>query len=386
MEAHTAEQAGDEYPQEGRTMRVTIIGCGNGAFAAAADLTSRGHEITVYANETHKRHFEPIKDNVVSLTNEGKTCDVKIHKFTCDIEDALADAEVIMPIIPANAHESIALEIAPHLKDDDRIMLVPGSTGGALVFAKILAEHSDARWLRISEMHTLPYACRKEGPAKVKILLNVRRLFFACFPSIYNEEMFSIAEELYPACELVNDVLETSLNNGNATTHPAPVVLSAAKIERGMAEGKPHYHYEEGITPSVANVIQAIDDERKAICGALGYDELDVKDRLFDMGYTSDKSSVYAAIRSSKDSFLPLEGPNNLDGRYLTEDTPFSLVAMSEIAKIKGVATPMMDAIVNIANALKSENYWASGRTLEKMGLDGMSFEQIKHYLETGEK
>ena len=367
-------------------MRITIIGCGNGAFAAAADLTQRGHEITLYANESHRKNFDQIKANTIRLTNNNQTSAVRIHEITCNTEKALKDADIIMPIIPANAHESIAIEIAPYLKDEDRIVLVPGSTGGALVFAKILAEHSDAKWLRIAEMHTLPYACRKEGTDGVRILLNVRKIFFATFPSIYNEEMFSIASQLYPACVPVKDVLETSLNNGNATTHPAPVILSAAKIEAGIEQGNSHYHYEEGITPSVANVVQKIDDERKNICRALGYHELDIKDRLYEMGYTYEKGSVYEAIRSSKDIFLPLEGPNNLDGRYLVEDTPCSLVAMAEIAKVEGVATPIMDAVINIASALKEEDYWESGRTLAKMGIDNMTAKEIDCYLLTGRR
>ena len=365
-------------------MRITIIGCGNGAFAAAADLTLRGHKVTLYANESHMKNYEAIQDNCITLVTNDERKIANIHKITCNTEDALKDADVIMPIIPANSHESIAIEIAPYLKNEDRIILVPGSTGGALVFAKTLSEYSEAKWLKIAEMHTLPYACRKEGPDAVRVLLNVRKIFFAAFPSIYNEEMYSIASELYPACVLVKDVLETSLNNGNATTHPAPVILSAAKIEAGIERGNTHFHYEDGITPSVARVVQTIDDERKSICRALGYHELDIKDRLYEMGYTYEKSSVYEAIRSSTDIFLPLEGPNNLDGRYLVEDTPCSLVAMAEIGKVEGVSTPTMDAVINIAKALKGEDYWKTGRTLEKMGIDNMSASEIDQYLKTG--
>ena len=367
-------------------MRITIIGCGNGAFASAADLTLRGHEITLYSNESHQKNFDCIKDNTLHLINNDQSYDVKIHNITCDTQAALSGGELIMPIIPANAHESVAIEIAPYLKDNDRIMLVPGSTGGALVFAKILNEKSNAKNVRISEMHTLPYACRKRDENSVNILLNVRKIFFAAFPSIYNEEMYNIAKELYPACVLVRDVLETSMNNGNAITHPAPVILSAAKIEAGHDRGASHFHYEEGITPSVARVIQTIDDERKAICRALGYHELDIKERLYEMGYTSDKNSVYDAIRSSTDIFLPLEGPNNLDGRYLVEDTPCSLVAMAEIGKVEGVPTPTMDAVINIANALKGEDYWNTGRTLAKMGIDGMNPHEINEFLMNGYK
>lgn len=367
-------------------MRITVVGCGNGAFAAAADLSSRGHEITLYVNESHSSNFDRIRDSrVIECTGVGPKGHIELHDVTCDITRALDGADLIMPVITANSHVEVAEELAPHLKDDDRILLVPGSTGGALIFAKIFKEQSKAKNLRIAEMHTLPYACRKfggEGKARtgVHILLEVKKLFVAAFPAKYNYEMFEIAKELYPASVLCKDVLETSLNNGNATTHPAPVVLNAGKIEY---YGR-HYHYMEGITPSVANVIQVIDDERKKICKAFGYDELDVKDRLYQMGYCRDRSSVYAAIQSSGEVFLPLEGPNDLSGRYLTEDAPCSMVAMIEFAGLAGVDTPTMDGVISLASALRNEDYRTSGRTLDKMGVDGMTIQELKKFLYEG--
>lgn len=369
-------------------MRITVIGCGHGAFAAAADLSGRGHEITLYADKAHSEYFDAIREERrIHLTGCGHDEHVQLANVTNEITEALSEAELIVPVIAANAHESVALELAPHLRDNDRILLVPGSTGGALAFARILKEKSSARNLRIAEFHTLPYACRKFGGegkrlTGVQLLLEVGVLFTACFPARYNSEMFEIASELYPSAVLLRDVLETSLNNGNATTHPAPVVLNAGKIEY---YGR-HYHYEEGITPSVAKVIQMIDDERKEICRAYGYAELDIKDRLYRMGYTSDRESVYAAIRSSRNVFLPLEGPNDLSGRYLTEDAPFSLVAMSEIGRNAGVRTDAMDSIITLASILRSEDYRRTGLTLERLGIDGLNRDSLRHYLDTGER
>ena len=104
------------------------------------------------------------------------------------------------------------------------------------------------------------------------------------------------------------------------------------------------------------------------------------------MGYCPRKDTVYECIQESKDIFLPLEGPNDLNGRYLVEDTPLSLLAMIYIGKIAGVKTPLMESVVNLASALKGENYWLTGRTLEKMGIDHMNMESIKEFLEYGYK
>lgn len=361
--------------------KITIIGGGNGAFATAADLTSRGYEVTIYEDIRFKSNIEGIiKDRIIHCEGVGPVAAYKIHKITFDLEDALRDADIIMPIAPAYAQENIASSLAPFLKPGDKIVLTPGSSGGALVFAKTLRQKHKLDKIKIAEMHTLPYATRKVNENTVRILLECKLMFFAAFPAIYNDEMYNLVKPLFPNIKLVNDVLETGLNNGNASSHPAPVVLNAGKIEYY----KKHYHYKEGITPSVAKVNQEIDIERMNICKAFGYEEVDIKDRLYGMGYCPLKEDLYDSYQGSKDIFLDIEGPNDLNGRYLTEDAPYSLVAMSELAKVAGVNTKIMDSIINLASVLKSENYFETGRTLEKMGLDNMNINEMKSYVKNG--
>lgn len=362
-------------------MKITVIGCGAGAFATAADLSMKGHDVLLYVSKDHKKNFEVIKDTkTIICYGEGDPKPVKIAGVTTDVKKAFKNYDLIMVVTPTFAHESIAKDIAPYVKDGDNIVLSPGSTGGAFVFKKVFKDMGKCDDVRISEIHTLPYTARKVGMDGVNIFLDVEYLLFSVFPSKYNDEVFPIIKELYPSIVLCHSVLETSLNNGNATTHPAPMVLNAGKIE---FYGE-HNHYSEGITPSVGNVIQLIDDERKAICRKFGYDELDIKDRLYKMGYCPRESTVYDCIHGDTSVFLPIEGPNSLSNRYLTEDAPCSLVAMSTIASIVGVKTPLMDAVVNLAGALMSNNYWHSGRNAKAMGIENMTKEELIDYVTFG--
>lgn len=364
-------------------MKVLVIGCGNGAFATAADLSAKGHEITLFVDEKHAHNFKEIKkNNTIKTTGVGPTGDIKISKITTNLEEAMKDYELIIPVTPSYAQEEIAIYLVPHLKDGDKIILSPGSTGGSLVFAKVFHDLRPELKVKIAEIHTLPYTARKVGKDGVNISLMTNVMYFAAFPAKYNQEMLDLIHIFYPTVTLVHDVLEASMNNGNATTHPAPVVLNAGKIEY---YGK-HYHYKEGITPSVGRVIQMIDDERKNICHAFGYKEVDIKDRLELMGYCPHGDTVYECIQGSTDIFLPLEGPNDLNGRYLAEDAPLSLLAMASIGRAAGVPTPLMDSVVNLAAALKNENYWETGRTLEKIGLNNKNIEEMKTFLQEGYK
>ena len=85
-------------------------------------------------------------------------------------------------------------------------------------------------------------------------------------------------------------------------------------------------------------------------------------------------------------SLTPIPGPDTIENRYLTEDASGGLVPWSYLGKLLGVSTPIIDSIVNIYNVIHERNWWEIGRNLEDLGLEGMSIEEIHHFLQTGKK
>lgn len=361
--------------------KVCIMGAGNGGFAAAADLTLRGVQVTLYEDPRFAKSIEKIKETgIINIEGVGPVGAAKIHKITTDLADALKDVDLVMPISPAYAQESVAKTLVPHIYDGMKICLTPGSCGGSLVYAKIFHDAGVLDKVKLCELSTLPYATRKVNDDTVRILLETKVLWFAAFPAKYTQEMCELVKPLFPAITPMHDVLETALNNGNIDSHPTPVVLNAGKIEY---YGK-HYHYKEGITPSVARVVWKVNEERMALCEAFGYEKINILERLALTGYCPKSDDLYTAYQGSKGIFMDIEGPNDLSGRYLTEDAPCSLVLCANLAKAIGVATPIMDSVTNLASALRDEDYWVTGRTLDKIGLDGKSIEEIKTFLMEG--
>lgn len=361
--------------------KICIMGAGNGGFAAAADLTLRGYEITLYEDERFAESIRGIRDDgIIHVDGVGPVGEAKIHKITTDLADALSDVDLVMPISPAYAQEAVANSLVPHVKEGMVICLTPGSCGGSLVYAKVFHENGVYDKVKLCEMATLPYATRKINDHTVRILLETKLLYFAAFPAKNNQELFDLIKPIYPKLELVTDVLESALNNGNITSHPAPVVLNAGKIEY---YGK-HFHYKEGITPSVAKVNWEVDKERLAICEAFGYKPVNALDRLYLTGYTPQADTLYDAYQGSEGIFLDIEGPNDLSGRYLTEDAPMSLIFCTDVAGIVDVDTPVMQAVGVLASALRSENYFETGRTLDKIGLENKNRDEILAFLQEG--
>lgn len=363
-------------------LKVCIIGSGNGALAAAADLTLRGHLVNFYVNGHYRHRMESLFDEQsIQLEGVGATGLAKLNKVTDDLQEALDGVDLIMPVLPAYTIVKLADELAAHLTPNARIVLAPGSTGGAMMMARRLYQKLGNNEIRISEMHSLPYAARKNGGNNgALILLECKKLYFSTFPAKHNQEMESLVKEIYPSIETVSDVLESSLNNGNPVSHPAPVVLNAGKIEYYNGE---HYHYREGITPSVARVNEQIDAERLAICKALGYPGIRAIDRLYEMGYAPKRETLYECYRDS-DAFSPLKGPATLQDRYLVEDTKCSLVALASLGDAINVPTPVMDSVIVLASVLNNEDYTTTGCHVKDWGLENKTIEEIKAFLYQG--
>ena len=75
--------------------------------------------------------------------------------------------------------------------------------------------------------------------------------------------------------------------------------------------------------------------------------------------------------------------PNSLGHRFLVTDVGSGLVGWSSFAKVAGVATPAIDAVIGIAGALTKRDFFAEGRNLRNLGLEGMSAEQIRQFVTT---
>lgn len=85
-------------------------------------------------------------------------------------------------------------------------------------------------------------------------------------------------------------------------------------------------------------------------------------------------------------SLTPISGPHDINSRYFTEDAPFGLVPWSHIGKVVGVATPVIDSVVNLYNVVHERNWWDEGRSAADLGLAGMSVQQIRDYVATGSR
>jgi opine dehydrogenase len=76
-----------------------------------------------------------------------------------------------------------------------------------------------------------------------------------------------------------------------------------------------------------------------------------------------------------------IRAPDSLQHRYYREDFGHGLLPFIELAAIAGVATPVADALLTLAQALVGTDYRQGGRTAEAMGIAGMSKSELLHFV-----
>jgi len=57
---------------------------------------------------------------------------------------------------------------------------------------------------------------------------------------------------------------------------------------------------------------------------------------------------------------------------------PMSLVPIASIGQMLGVPTPTMRAVIHLACTMHGVDYWAEGRTVQRLGIAGMSVKDIR--------
>jgi len=359
----------------------TIVGAGNGGRAMAAHLALMGFPVTLY-NRT-PQNVAAIKERrgiELGSYEGGPHGFGQLARVTSDMGEALERAEVVMVVVPATGHADIAQAAAPHLRAGQIVLLNPGRTGGALEFVQVLHKCGCEADVTVAEAETLIYASRSEGPAQARIFRIKEAVPLAALPATRTPRVLSALTSAFPLFIDGTSVLHTGLNNMGAIFHPALTLLNAGRIE---STGGEFQFYIDGVTPSVARVLEALDRERVTVAAALGIRARTGLEWL-RMAYDATGATLYEAIHNQP-GYRGIKAPPTLSHRYITEDVPMSLVPIAALGQRYGVRVQAMDSIIRQACIIHQTDYWRRGRTLDKLGIVQLSVNEVMRHVTEGE-
>ena len=94
--------------------------------------------------------------------------------------------------------------------------------------------------------------------------------------------------------------------------------------------------------------------------------------------------SVYFRTSFDKGAVASISGFSSMKDRYITEDVPYGLVTIAHIARMFHVETPVIDAIIELTFVVNEADYRREGRSLEALGIAGLSKEKLLDLLQEG--
>jgi opine dehydrogenase len=347
-------------------LNITIVGAGNGGTALAADLSIKGHNVTLLktSDKIHNEHFNELlrNDGKVYFKDIDKACMTKIYKITTSFSDAFSEKpQLVILFIQTNFHEKIIKKIAPYLSDNQVVLIEPG-----YLSTTYFIKYCNNINLIIAEAESSPIDCRIIKPGEVQVLFRNVRNPIGIYPSERQKAAMEVLNQLGYNFTVLDSVVEAALNNPNLIVHTVGAIMSIPRIEYSKGD---YWMYREVFTPSIWNLVEKLDSEKMNVLKSLKLEPIPYVEACKfrnSKDLTVDAKEVFFdyALNNSP------SGPTVSNSRYVTEDVPEGLVLLESLGKVLNIKTPVCTALIDIASACLNIDFRESGRTLERLDRD----------------
>ncbi len=354
-------------------MRLAIAGAGPIGLGSAVLVHTNGHAPIIWSPSgsiDSQRHPEIWATGVL----EG----VFPLAIATNAAAALADADAIMIAVPANAHRAVIDSIVPHLRSGQIVILWTQSSLSALYLSK----------QALARRVTVPVAMwsgpliggRRTGDRQVTISTIRPSVKVAALPQVAQTQVVECCKQLFGGRFDDFRAIDAVLSNVNPLMHLPQALCNLTRIEKGET-----WSGMGNTTPTVARLIDALDQERLQVAAAFGARVVTISEHvhhsfpglpLADMGVQA--PLLAQRLQASAD------GPRNLQTRYIDEDVPYGAVPTEMLARAAGVPTPLHRACIDLFEVLLQRDLRAENGMLAELGMSSRSQSELVRLFSEG--
>lgn len=343
-------------------MRVGIIGAGAVAFGAAVLLGSTGHSAVLWSPSGVRT--KALAEGA-ALRAEGAVEGSFQPAVAADAAAAVADADLVLVALPANAHRMAMAAIAPHLTPGQVVAISSHASFGALYLSRLLAERGVE--LPIVAWSTTVTAGRQRSPTEVQVSTVRGRVDAAVLPNSQAEKGLWACRAAFGDRFLARGgLLAIALSNLNPQNHMGIALCNLTRMEKGES-----WNQGENVTPAVGRLLEALDAERLAIAQAFGLETRTIFEHFHlsfhvPMGPVAEMNQAMAAEGRGG------EGPNTAESRYVHEDVPYGLVPTARLGRLVDRPAILHEAGIQIFSALYGRDFTAENDLLAAAGVEDL--------------
>lgn len=318
---------------------------------------SLGHVVAGYLAAT-----KPVKVNVLTQrperwsreivvdTPDGKVLHGGLNVVSSDPAEALSGVDIVLLCLPGFAIRDELIKIRPYLNKDTYVGSVFSSTGFFFEAMKLLGED-----IPLWGFQRVPFIARTEEYGHSAHLLGYKSAHNIAVERCDDKEGFrALIESLFDApVTLLSNYYEASLTNSNPLLHTSRLYTMFGGENEGRVFPRMILFYEEW-TVEAAQLLIDMDEEFFTILRYLPVSE-GYLPRILDY-YESHDAESLARKLSSIQGFKGITSPMketaegwvpDFASRYFTEDFPYGLRYIWELAHQLNIDVPYIDKVYN---------------------------------------
>lgn len=346
-------------------MKIALLGAGNAGCAVAADLTMKGHEVSLIktSHSLHDDNFDYLQahNGKMTLDEFGEIKTAYIHEVTRDF-DAIRGKDIVIIYIQTRYHEQLIQRVAPYLEDDQILLINPGYLSTAYVLRYC------AKNLIVVEAESSFIDGRISTPGLFRVGFRNVRNPVGIYPSRRREEAIQKLNQLDERLVYLDSVVEAALHNPNLIVHTVGSVMSIPRIEKSKGDFCMYHEAYSRDNPATWKILDALDAEKMTVLGKLGLRQMSYVEACKYRNSLDDGIDAKEVFLEYAEMDTRAKGPTQVESRYISEDVPQGLVMLETLGSTLHVKTPICTALIEIAAAALGRNLRAEGRRLDRLG------------------
>lgn len=344
-------------------MKISVIGTGNVGMSMAADLSIRGHCVTLVktSNALSETIVRLIKnDNRVFVKQNSYYIETRINEVTFDLSK-VKDSDVIIITTQSIYHEEVIKRLSPFVTSDQVVICI----------CSYMSSFYFRRYCK-----SMPVIVESTGPylegrveledKKDEVVFRIGCILSNSPVSLFNakdeERIMGIVKSVYKGYNKCYSTIECALQNPNMVLHTVGSIMSIPRIEFSNGNFCMYREAYSRKNDSTIKIMLALDEEKKTVIKTLGGRPIDIFEAS---GFIGDRVESFYLYSESNDRAL---SPTSVKSRYITEDVSQGLVLFESIAKHICVKTPIASSMIDIAGAALGIDFRKDGRTIDRLG------------------
>lgn len=328
-------------------MKITICGGGNLGHVVAGFLSSQEeHQVSLLTTRP-----EAWISEIEVVDCRGKVFHGKLDQISAKASEVINGRDLVIVCLPGFAIHDVLTEIRPFLSSETLVGTVVSSTGFFFEAMKLLPDNQP-----LFGFQRVPFISRIiEYGHSAELKGYKESLSVAVEQTADKESVRSLLEELFCApTKLLDSYYEVSLSNSNPLLHTARLYSLWKDWKPGISYDSNPGFYEEW-TVETSELYIAMDKEFQALLKRIGVKDGAIPPVL--RYYESDDAESLTKKISSISAFKGIASPMKTNGcgkyepdftsRYFTEDFPYGMRFIVEVAEKYQIEIPMIQHVYN---------------------------------------